>query len=662
MHVHSSGMPGEAPHDGSRADGRARRSSRSQARDAWRVFAATTLLGLVALADGATGHAQAQNCHDQGGLRYLGNSTDESQSIWLSGTVAGDFELEAAQGSQIVDDWSLARAGLHVSRSPVVSSGNGGTHKLYSTGGNKPCLIDTQNQKGGIKLPPNVTLPGIVLPPIGSLFPDFQLPSLPGAPRPPIGRLPPGGLMPSAPGAVSPPIARLPSRPGAGVTPPIGTVPPSGVMPTRPPGVSPPIARLPSRPGAGVTPPIGVVPPSGLTPTRPGGVTPPIAVLPSRPGGGITPPIGVVPPGGLSPTDPGGVVPPIGGRPVDPTLPPDLTQPGMPAVDQRPGYPAQGEIVAAEQAGLPEDACFEDADTPMSDAAREERRRRCLPALLEGPPLTPGRDLTPVSLWNAWSDAKLISVSDRRFGLDMDSLLGSAAIGLDRRVTENLILGMTFSFDQGRTTGYDGSMEVNTQGVSVGPYVAYRLSQHWAADASLSVGLSDSDLRLSVLDGSYRTRQATATVDLIGQYVVRGFFVRPKLTATYSYIDTDSYDLSGTVRGRQVNVGIDGDSFGYGVVTASAEVSRLFVLPDGNAIMPFAEIGIDYEYERPNDGEILTGDLALATPSPWAGSLEVGARMLFSNAVQVETSGAYRSFGQNNLDIWEGHLNVSLAF
>ncbi|MDQ0317431.1 autotransporter outer membrane beta-barrel domain-containing protein [Amorphus orientalis] len=570
------------------------------------------MFALAGLVDATLNSADAQNCRDQGGLRYLGNSTDSSQSIWLSGTVAGDFELEAAQGSQVVDDWSQARKGLHVSRSPVVSSGNGGTHRLFSTGGNKPCLIDTQNQRGGIALPPNVTLPGIVLPPIGSLFPDFQLPSLPG-------------------GGATPPIARLPSRPGAGVTPPIATRPPSGVTP-----------GVPSRPPSGVVPPVGT--------------------LPSRPGGGVTPPIGTLPPGGGGPTDPGGVVPPVGSRPVTPVQPPDPSQPHGPGGYPRPVSPTQNEGMAAEQAGVPEDPCFDAVDERLSDEALEERRRRCVPALLQGPPLTPGRDLTPVSLWNAWSDAKLIGVSDRRFGLDMESLLGSAAIGLDRRVTENLILGMTLSFDQGRTTGYDGSMEVDTQGVSVGPYVAFRLSQHWAADASLSVGLSDSDLSLSVLDGSYRTRQATATVDLYGQYMVHGFFVRPKLTATYSYIDTETYDLAGTVRGRPVAVEIPGDSFGYGVATVSAEVSRLFVLPDGNAIMPFAEIGIDYEYERPNDGAILTGDLALATPSPWAGSLEVGARMLFSNVVQVETSGAYRSFGQANLDIWEGHLNVSIAF
>ena len=159
--------------------------------------------------------------------------------MWLSATSAGSFRLEAAEKSTTVDQWTKSRRGLNITGSPFVSNGNGGTHKLYDTSDNKDCLLDTQNQKGGINLPqlnfPNLKPPSGVLPPIGQLFPNFVT-----------------GLMPT-----------LPSRPpGGGVTPPIGTLPPGGGMPS-----------LPSRP------------PTGVMPTLPGGVRPPIGVYPtSRPG------------------------------------------------------------------------------------------------------------------------------------------------------------------------------------------------------------------------------------------------------------------------------------------------------------------------------------------------------------------------------------------
>src|SRR5215510_11584631 len=98
------------------------------------------------------------NCDAQGGLFYLGNTRDDARSIWLSATSPGSFRLEAAQGNTTVDQWSKTHRGLNITASPFVSQGNGGVHKLYDTSGNKDCLIDTQNQKGGF-VPPHIILP-----------------------------------------------------------------------------------------------------------------------------------------------------------------------------------------------------------------------------------------------------------------------------------------------------------------------------------------------------------------------------------------------------------------------------------------------------------------------------------------------------------------------
>src|SRR5215510_3193073 len=98
------------------------------------------------------------NCDAQGGLFYLGNNRDDSRSIWLSGTSAGSFRLDAAQGNTTVDQWTKSSRGLNITASPFVSQGNGGVHKLYDTSGNKDCLLDTQNQKGGGILP-HIILP-----------------------------------------------------------------------------------------------------------------------------------------------------------------------------------------------------------------------------------------------------------------------------------------------------------------------------------------------------------------------------------------------------------------------------------------------------------------------------------------------------------------------
>ncbi|MBU8977504.1 autotransporter domain-containing protein [Lysobacter sp. MMG2] len=272
------------------------------------------------------------------GLAYLGITANEARSVWLSATGAGSFQLESAQGSQTVDQWQRSRRGLRVTLSPVVSNGNGGVHQLLVIEGNRPCMIDSQNQKGGITFPsfirlPELRPPGGIRPPGGSSIGDLTplTPSVPGGITAPIATLPPTGAMPTLPGRpAAPPSGVMPTRPG-GVAPPMATRPPTGAMPARPAlPAAPPSGAMPTIPGR-VAPPIATLPPSGVMPTVPGGVAPPIATLPPRGvmptmPGGVAPPIAMLPPSGV----PGGVAPPVA------TLPPGGAMPARPALPSAP--------------------------------------------------------------------------------------------------------------------------------------------------------------------------------------------------------------------------------------------------------------------------------------------------------------------------------------
>lgn len=204
------------------------------------------------------------NCDANGSLSFLGSTASGNKSVWLSNTSAGSFNLVAAQGNQSVDAWSKNSKGLHLSLSPNVSNGNGGTHKLYGGANNPNCLLDTQNQKGGFTFPDSLIPPGITRPPIGSPGTPIT-PMLPGGVTPPIGGVP----------VIPTPIT--PMLPG-GVTPPIGQVPlPTPITPMLPGGVTPPIGQVPTTPNP-------------ITPMLPGGVTPPIGALPP-PGEPANPPV-----------------------------------------------------------------------------------------------------------------------------------------------------------------------------------------------------------------------------------------------------------------------------------------------------------------------------------------------------------------------------------
>ena len=641
------------------------------------------MLTLALAATSTTGWAA--NCSSSGNLRYLGVTNDGAKSVWLSATSPGQFELESAKGGLTVDAWTKQRRGLRVSVSPEVSNGNGGTHKLYVTDGSKPCLLDTQNQKDGFVFPS--TLPPF--PPIGVLPPVTGLmPGMPGGIIPPIATLPPStGLTPTVPGGVTPPIATLPPPTGVmptvpgGVTPPIATLPPStGLTPTVPGGVTPPIATLPPPTGVmptvpgGVTPPIATLPPStGLTPTVPGGVTPPIATLPPPTGvmptvpGGVTPPIATLPPpSGLMPTVPGGVTPPIATLP-----PPTGLTPMVPGVVT----PPLGSVVPSGEAtriaaganmncgvGLPERSATGSADTRAVDCGESQLRAAAPSPTSAVVPLTEGRDLVVESLWNGWVDLHHIGSQDRRNGLDLDNGTGGVTLGVDRRFGANDVAGWSLSLARSDSDGFGGTMTSQTKGFLVGPYLAVRLSDHWAADAAIAWGRDRTDTQLDVLQGNVDADRTTFAANANGQYEFDGTLVRPRLSVYYAHLSSGAYALKGNVAGQSISLAMASTRSNYGVAEASGEVTRAFTLSGGSVVAPYARLAARYEFARPNDGEVLAGDLSMATTGPWGGSVRVGARALADRATMIEAEAGYLSLGQAGLDVWELRLYLSHAF
>lgn len=578
-------------------------------------FAFSSLLSATA--------SQAASCKNDGGLLYLGNNKSDSRSIWVSGTIAGSYRLEAAQGNTTVDTWSLNRSGLHLSISPFVSSGNGGTHRLFSQGGGPDCLIDTQNQKRDFQLPDNIKPPSLVKPPIGNWFGNFA------RPLPPVVVIPPGGVFPSAPG---------------GITPPIGTLPPSGVTPGRPGPITPP--------SSGVTPPIGTVSPEGVTPTRPGPLFPSF--------GNATAPVATLPPSGVTPGRPGpitppssGVTPPIGTRPPTTTSPVQL--PGA-VVIRRPDGLITGYCIdprTPSETEAPNGVAFCTRDQLiLAGRLREE----------DQVPLTPGRDLVEPTAWNGWTSVSGVFVDDTRFDRDFRTLAGTAAFGADRKLNDSMVAGFSVTFEATDTEGFNSNLKIDTQGFEIGPYVAARLSQHWAVDGSLSYGFSSSQSDISVLSGVYYTHEIGTTFGIHGQYEAGSYQIRPELSATYSRVFSSGYDLDGTILGTDVAVPIDGNAASLGTVEFSTEVSRQFALSNGFLIQPYVEAGAVYEYLRPNDGKILNGSLQPVTPSPWSFTLRGGATALLTQNVSLDAKGGYLSFGQNGLDVWEMDMRLAIAF
>jgi outer membrane autotransporter protein len=246
--------------------------------------------------------------------------------------------------------------------------------------------------------------------------------------------------------------------------------------------------------------------------------------------------------------------------------------------------------------------------------------------------------------------------------LDTKNRTGTLTAGLDRQLTEDVVAGFSLGLQSGKGSGFKDHLQSSTDGFTVGPYIAVRLSPNWAVDASFNYSQNKSNVQVVVLNGAADLRTYSGNIELHGQYTFGEWYVRPKLSVTYSRNVSDERDLQGIFLGLPLSLLLPASRSNYGVAEAYSEVSRLFDLSNGYYMIPYAEFGLHYEFERANGGQILTGELLTVVPAAWTGSVRSGVRMQFPNAALLEASIGYLSFGQPSLDVWEGRLRLSLGF
>jgi outer membrane autotransporter protein len=266
------------------------------------------------------------------------------------------------------------------------------------------------------------------------------------------------------------------------------------------------------------------------------------------------------------------------------------------------------------------------------------------------------------TLWNVWTEALYSHTTDRRYGLNTKGQVATFTVGLDRRLNEDVVLGLSLSLQSSSTDMFSGHLESKSKGFTVGPYLAVRLTPHWAINLSASYGQSDNDLRILFLDGGSLSQFYSGSIELHGQYSVGEFKLRPRVNVSYTHIRSGEQQLSGQILGRPITVTLPESSSNLGLVGAYAEVSRLFTFSNGTRLIPYAELGVQYEFERPNGGEILTANLDTVVPAAWAGSARGGFRMLVARSLLFDASGAYLSLGHPGLDVWEGKFRISYGF
>jgi hypothetical protein len=277
-------------------------------------------------------------------------------------------------------------------------------------------------------------------------------------------------------------------------------------------------------------------------------------------------------------------------------------------------------------------------------------------------PLSAGRDNLPESSWNVWMDGMTSDSRDTRHDRDVNGYNQTVAVGVDRLISKDVIAGASINVARSGSSGFNDSWNVDSTGYTIMPYVAYRFADEWVLTTMLGFGQTDIEEDILSLSSDYNTTQYSLSLSASSSYLWGDIVYRPTISMYVSQDQQDEHVLTGNILGALIAVEMEDAESHFGSASSTHEISRMFIMDNGNPVFPFLTLDISYDFDRPGDGEIYSDTLTLESVSPWRGSIEAGVRSVTQSGVQVEASWAYTSLAVSGLDQWQGRIFVSYGF
>ena len=269
-------------------------------------------------------------------------------------------------------------------------------------------------------------------------------------------------------------------------------------------------------------------------------------------------------------------------------------------------------------------------------------------------------------LWQVWADVRHTGVSDDRNEIDTSGHANSFLIGIHRSLGKDGLGGIAFANSKTSLGTFGSSVRNEGDSFFVGPYGGYRLDTHWLLDGWAAWGRTDNDTELDVLKGSFKSTTGLISANLTGGYDVGEYLLRPKLALFYSHNKSDAFDYTGSLpyanQIYNVILRVNENSFEYATSEASGDISRIFTTTDGVQIIPALRLGVRYDIERPNDGQVLNENLTMESTTPWSGSARIVLAVAPQRHQRFEVITGYYSIGRQDLDLWDIRFNAAVNF
>jgi hypothetical protein len=265
--------------------------------------------------------------------------------------------------------------------------------------------------------------------------------------------------------------------------------------------------------------------------------------------------------------------------------------------------------------------------------------------------------------WMLWADVRGAGID--RWGSTPGNtpaqLSGSqvnALLGLTRRVTPSLLVGVVAGYETFDYTSQDINGKLKGNGWTVGSYLGWKLAPAIRFDAALAYSGIGYDGTAGMAQGNFDGRRWLVSSGLSGDYKAYGLDIEPSARIYALWEHEDAFtDSLGT---RQAD-----RDFATGRASGGVKVSYPFGWSERVTLTPYAGLYGDYYFTHDNAAAIVgAGAVALAsTPflDGWSARATTGLAARFSSGAAVALGGEYGGIG-NNVHIWTYHVHASVPF
>ena len=247
--------------------------------------------------------------------------------------------------------------------------------------------------------------------------------------------------------------------------------------------------------------------------------------------------------------------------------------------------------------------------------------------------------------FDIWAEASFASA---RLGTQRGNFK-IAYLGADYRVSDNLLVGALFEYDDFNDKGTLTAGEAEGNGWMAGPYVMAKIAPQLFGELRAAWGKSDNRVSpLGTYTDSFKTSRSYYSGSLIGQFDIgKDLVFRPEMTLRHiserqkAYIDS-------------LNIAIPSQTVDQGDVTFRPRLHYIAKLDSGWQLRPFGEVEGIYTFGTQGGNSVIGNGLR--------GRIEGGIDLFSPGGMRASLSAFHDGIGAQSFRSTGAHVSVSFGF